>query len=110
MADWGPDEKYIWRQYLRHVRGVMREKCGLTERVRVWRVDYRDWYGTTRKRDRRTFVVKIAKRLDFSDAMWTLFHELGHVLSWGMEPESHGSAFGVAEAAMIREWEGWSAQ
>ena len=109
MSDWPMTDKIVWREYLRHVREVLRDRHGVKEQVRVWRVDYRSLYGTTRKRDRRTFVVKIANRLDFSDAMWTLFHELGHVLSWGLEKEQHGAVFGMSEAAMIREWEAWAA-
>lgn len=107
-AKWTEKQQQRWNDWLDHARDWLEEVCDVTEPVKVWRVEYAKDFGGTSLVDGK-FYVKVARRLEFSDAVWTVVHELAHVASWRLDKSDsgHGPEFGLAEAALIQLYEAW---
>jgi len=107
-ASWTPNDERKWRDFIDHAVDFLEDNCGVREKVRVWRTEYARQFGWTNL-VRGEFIVKVARRLDYSDAVWTLIHELAHVASWRLDHSQtgHGPMWGLAESAMVRLYEGW---
>jgi len=109
---WTARELRAWQGLLEHLR----EELPPEKPVRVWRTKRAPlrYYGTVADHSTHHHV-EIARRLDFSQAVYALEEEWSHCLSGytGDEPTDHGMEWGLAMSAVRktilehREEEGW---
>ena len=70
-------------------------------KVRVWRVPYTVSQGSALKRD-NDFLIKVAKRLDFDTAVFALYEEWAHCLTYDTHPD-HSDSWARAHGRILRK-------
>ena len=68
--------------------------------VHVHRVPFAKRLGDATKHDGH-FLIRVAKRLPFSEAVYALFEEFAHCLEWD-DTHDHGPAWAAAYGEIIR--------
>ena len=92
-----------WRvvDYLRDEQPPTDQK-GVRIPVKVWRVPYRRDYGSCVLLPDQRFLIRIAKRLAYSDAVYALAEEWAHAGVWfDQDNLKHGDAWGLAYAQVL---------
>lgn len=107
-AEWTDKQKHRWREFIEIAIDFLEDVCDMRHPVKVWRVRWARQFGSAQW-DGERFIIRIANRLQHSEAVWTLIHELAHVASWDEDDSEsgHGIVWGMAESAMIRLYEEW---
>lgn len=93
MAAWNQRR---WRETIEWLQ----DEFPVPWRVHVWRVPYRKQFGSATHNGEEAWI-RIARRLDLSEATYALFEEWAHLREW-QDHHDHGPAWAAEYGEIIR--------
>lgn len=98
--DWTERERQRWQEIV----DLLDEEFPPGGTVRIWWWNWKEQSGDANEYPRGGWLIRIARRLDFSDAVYALAEEWAHLLTWHFKNEDdHGSSWGEAYSTILRE-------
>lgn len=99
-ARWNAAERKYWRRLI----AWLRESFPIPKPVAIRRVRYASDYGAAFPGPKAA-LIHIAGRLEFSDAVHTLFEEWAHLRDVYATRPDHGPTWALEYAAIREAWE-----